>query len=131
MFFWIVYKFYKKYDFCIAFERFLVTSAITFFYFQAPIINAIAGMLDCSQIENEYYISNYPLEQCSNNSRYSEWKNAFFIPVIIFFVFILPAGPLYYMYNNKENIFNKDIIYKIGFLVNGYLPITFYWYSYF
>ena len=110
------------------FERFLITAAIIFFYFQAPVLNAIAGMLNCYPIENEKYITDYPLEQCTHNARYSEWRNILIIPAACFFVLILPAWPLYYMHKNKAMIFHKDVIYKIGFLLNGYSPKTFYWY---
>ena len=127
--FWFGYKFHKKLKFSVAVERFLITSAITFFYFQAPIINALAGMLNCSQIDNESYISDYPLEQCSHNARYSEWKKCLLLPAACFFVFILPIWPLYYMHKNKAMIFHKDVIYKIGFLLNGYSPNNFYWYN--
>ena len=126
--FWIICKFYKKMNFSLMIERFLATTTITFFYFQAPVINALAGILNCSRIENESYITDYLLEQCTNNARYSEWRNILIIPAACFFVFILPAWPLYYMHKNKKIIFNQEVIYKVGFLLNGYSPKTFYWY---
>ena len=125
--FWIAYKFYKKLDFCVMIENFLITAAITFFYFQAPVINALAGMLNCSEIENDSYMNEYLLEKCTNNPRYTFWKNRLVFPALGFFVLILPIWPLYYMRQNKQNLFNKDVIYKIGFLLNGYSPEAFYW----
>lgn len=129
--FWIAYKFFKKLDFSIVIERLLMTIAITFFYFQAPVINALAGLLDCIKIENEYYIADYPLEQCTNNMRYSNWRNILVFPTLSFFVIILPVCPLYYMYRNKHRIFSKEVIFKVGFLLNGYSPDTFFWYRHF
>ena len=128
MIFSIAYKFYKKYEFLFVFQRFLVTAAITFFYFQPQVINALAGMLNCSQIENETYITDYPLEPCTSNARYSEWRNFLVLPTAFIFVIVLPAWPLYYMHQNKHIIFHRDVIYKVGFLLNGYAPHTFYWY---
>ena len=64
--FWIAYKFYKNIGFSIIIKNFVVTAAITFFYFQAQVINTAAGILNCSKIENESYISEYLLERCSN-----------------------------------------------------------------
>ena len=126
--FWIAYKFYTRCHFSLIFDRILVTAAITFFYFQPQVINALAGLFNCSRIENESYINDYPLEQCTNNSTYSLWRNALVIPAVCFFLLILPAWPLYYMHKNKYRIFSKEVIYKIGFLLNGYSPHTFYWY---
>jgi len=127
MLFWIAYKMYKKCNYSIMAERFCVTTAITFFYFQPQVINALAAMFNCYQIENESYISNYPLEQCTNNERYSQWRNFVFFPAACFFVLLLPIGPLYYMSKNKERLFSKEVICKVGFLLNGYSPETFYW----
>jgi len=129
--FWIGYKVYKKIRFTIILERFLITSAITFFYIQAPIINSLAVMLNCTQIENESYITDYPLEQCTNNERYTAWRNVLIIPTACFFVLILPVYPIYYMHKKKEIIFSKEVIYKVGFLLNGYSPDKFYWYNFF
>ena len=57
-------------DFSVVLERLFLTSAITLFYFQAPVINALAELLNCSEIEKEFYMNEYPLEKCSNNPRY-------------------------------------------------------------
>jgi len=127
MFFWIAYKIYKKSEFSIILECFLITSTITFFYFQIPVINELAGMLNCYPIENESYITDYPLEPCTNNSRYSDWTNILVIPAACFFVLILPVWPIYYMHKNKNRIFSKEVIQKVGFLLNGYSPQSFYW----
>ena len=129
MLFWISYKFYKNCDGWIIFERFFITSSITFFYFQAPIINALAGMLNCLPLDNESYISDYLLEQCTNNTRYSHWRNFLVFPAAFFFVIILPIWPIYYMHKNKERIFSIEVTHKVGFLLNGYSPNSFYWYK--
>ena len=118
-------------EFSLMIERFLATTTITFFYFQAPVINALAGILNCSRIENESYITDYLLEQCTNNARYSEWRKILVLPTACFFVLILPAWSIYYMNKNKERIFNKEVICKVGFLLNGYSPQVFYWYIFF
>ena len=127
MIFWIAYKIFKNCEVSVIFERFLITAAITFFYFQAPVINSLAGVLNCTQIDGQSYITDDPLEQCSDNPRYTEWINELIIPSAFFFVLILPAWPLYYMHKNRDRIFSKDVIYKVGFLLNGYSPKSFYW----
>ena len=131
MLFWIGYKFYKKKSFLEIVEKFSVTSAITLLYFQPQVINASAGMLNCFQIEDEYYITDYPIEQCSNNARYQAWRNILIFPGIFVFLLVLPALAFYYIRKNKEAIFHQDVIYKIGFLLNGYSPEAYYWYFFF
>lgn len=125
--FWLIRGVIAKYGFSTVFEKFLVTMAITFFYFQAPVINALSGILDCTNINNNDYITNYLIEQCSGNPRYDEWRNYFVIPMFCFFALVLPICPFYYMHKNKERLFTKNLISKIGFLLNGYSKKTFFW----
>ena len=108
-------------------ERFIITTTICFFYFQSPIITQLSSLLDCTTIENESYLTNYLLEQCSNNQRYTDWRNHFVIPCFLFFTIVLSAIPLIYMQKNKEQLFSEEVVRKIGFLLNGYTINTFYW----
>ena len=80
--FWILYKFRSKQD---VFENFLITTSITFFYFQSSIINALADLLSCTKIENDFYLTNYLLENCGENSKYEHWRNILIIPTFCFF----------------------------------------------
>jgi len=108
-------------------EKLLITATITFFYFQSPIINDLSGLLNCTKIENESYLTDYLLEQCTGNQRYTEWRNYFVIPCFCFFTIILSSIPLIYMHKNKDILFNEIVLRKIGFLLNGYSIQTFYW----
>ena len=101
---------------------------MTFLYFQSPIVNVLSEILNCTEIENQFYISNYLLERCSDNPRYIKWRNYFVIPCFSFFTIIFSFVPLYYMYINKETLYSKALFRKIGFLLNGYSLERFYWY---
>ena len=82
--FWVAYKFYIKIDFLVVLEYFVITATITFYYFQSPVVNGIAGLLDCTTIENSSYITDYLLEKCTDNPRYYYWRNALVIPGFFF-----------------------------------------------
>lgn len=126
--FWLIYKFYTKSKFSRIFENFIITLNMTFLYFQSPIVNFLSEILNCTEIENQFYISNYLLERCSENPRYMKWRNYFVIPCFSFFTIIFSFAPLYYMYINKQTLYSKAVFRKIGFLLNGYSFERFYWY---
>ena len=125
--FWIFYKFYSKKRASIILESFLITASITFFFFQPSIINGLSDLLNCTKIENEYYISNYLIEKCANNTNYNKWQNLMIIPAFCFFAIILTMMPFIYMYKNRENLYRENILRKVGFLMNGYSRTSFYW----
>ena len=126
--FWIIYKAFQHLSYKEIFEKFLITSAITFFYFQPNIINSLAKVLDCSKIENEEFLTNFLNINCNTNEAYKIWKYGLFIPAFCFFSVILPLVPFCYMYRNKNRLYAEKIIYKIAFLLNGFSKNQFYWY---
>ena len=100
--FWIAYKlFSKKENLSKIIENFLITSLITFFFFQSSIIIALADLLNCTKIENDYYLSNYLLEKCEGNINYVRWTNFMIIPSFCFFSLILTIMPFIYMFRNR------------------------------
>ena len=127
-FFWILYKSYSKQKFFVILENFLVTLSITFFFFQSSIINALADLLNCTKIENVFYLTNYLLEKCAGNSNYDKLFNILIIPSFCIFCIILPLVPFVYMFKNRTNLYTDKILCKVGFLLNGYSPQFYYWY---
>ena len=125
--FFLVKKFRKKTKFSAMLEDFLITGAIILFYFQAPVINGLAGMLNCSHLDHESYMTDYPLEACSNNARYYDWNIQLILPAACFFVLIFPICLIYYLHKNRDIVFSKVVIYKVGFLMNGYSSDHYYW----
>ena len=125
--FWIFYKIYSKKKIFVIFESFLITISISFFFFQSSVLNSVANLLSCTKIENNFYLTNYLLEKCSENPKYEQWRNLVMIPAFSFFSFILTIFPFIYMFKNRRNLYTYNILRKIGFLLNGYSPHYFYW----
>ena len=125
--FWIFYKILYKITFLLMFERFSITVAIIFIFFLSPICNILANFFNCTQIYDNFYITNYLLERCNNNPRYDFWANFLIIPSFCFFIVFYPLILFSYMYRNRNILFTENVIYKIGFLLNGYCINTFYW----
>jgi len=128
MIFWILYKFYWKINFAILYEEMFISMTITFVFFQSTIIHALADLMSCTSIENEKYIQNYLLEQCTNNPRYNVWQNFMIIPSFCFYCIILSLVPFVYMCKYRNRLFEWNILSKIGFLLHGYSSKKFYWY---
>ncbi len=126
--FWIIYKFFHRLSYKEILEKILITSAITFFYFQPNIINALAKVFDCSSIENEEFLTEYLNINCRTNEAYQIWKYSLFLPAFCFFTIILPLVPFCYMYRNRNQLYEEKIIYKVAFLLNGFSKDKFYWY---
>ena len=125
--FWMLYKFYSKQNIFRIFESFSITIIITFFYFQSPVINALADLLSCTKIETNFYLTNYLLEKCTNNQNYENWLFFVIIPFFCFFSLILPLVPLLYMFKYKSYLYTEKKLLKVGFLLNGYSPQYYYW----
>ena len=125
-FFWIGYKLLSTKK-RIIFESFLISTSITFFYFQSTVLNSLANLLSCTKIENTYYLTNYLLVKCDGNADYGFWRNFVIIPLFTFFSIILTSLPFIYMFNNRKNLYNDNVLRKVGFLLNGYSKQYFYW----
>ena len=126
--FWIFYKYKSKRDLFEIFENFFITATITFYFFQSAVFNALLNLLNCVKIENNYYLGNYLLEQCSGNPNYEKFRNFIFIPTFSFFLFLFSLLPFYYMFKNRTKLYTDKILRKVGFLLNGYSRRYYYWY---
>ena len=126
--FWIFYKFNSKRKLVDIFESFSITTTISFFFFQSAVINGLADLLNCIQIDNNYYLGNYLLEQCSGNPNYEKFRNFMIIPAFCFFILLFTLAPFYYMFKNKNKLYSDKILRKVGFLLNGYSRSYYYWY---
>ena len=127
MAFWLIYKFYHKVGFFYVLERFFITSGMIMVFFISPIINILSDFLNCTQIYENYYITNFLIEKCNDNSKYTFVRNVFVIPSLFFFAFIFPFFFFVYMFKNRQNLYNYKIMAKVSFWMNGYSIKTFYW----
>ena len=127
MIFWFCFMMFYKITFKKVIKKFLITLAIETNLFLSAIINALANFVNCSEIDNEFYITNYLAEKCSNNYRYSLWRNALIIPSFIVFAVILPLLAFNFMFKNRQKLLSKNIIQYVGFLLSGFEIKKFYW----
>lgn len=125
--FWLIYFKLKKIGKKQLLERYLITSAISYYYFQPSIISNLSEALDCTKIGKYSYITNYLIEQCTDNNRYSNWMFSAILPSFIIYAFVLPAITFSYMWKHKNNLYDTNIIYKIGYMLNGLCKDKFYW----
>ena len=127
--FWMIYKFFSKQDIFVILESFLVTVSITLFFFQSSVINSLADLLNCTKIENTFYLTNYLLEKCEGNINYEKWRNLLIIPTFCIFCLFLTLVPFIFMFKNRNKLYTDSILRKVGFLLNGYSPQFYYWYN--
>ena len=126
--FWLIYK--LKYHLSLwkhIIDHFLLTFSIIITYFLPSIMNALAQFINCTRLYDEEYITNNLIEKCTNNPRYDLWRFFLIIPSFIFFGAILPLIAFLYAYNNRTRLFDRKVVKKISFLLNGYSEKTFYW----
>lgn len=88
-------------------------------------------MLKCDSFQTqsdikEYYIHSYLSTKCYSDYYY-KWLSVSIIPWFIFYAVLLPLVAAIFMIINRQNIYAKDIIVYVGFLVNGYKGENNYW----
>lgn len=128
--FWGCYSLYYKKDWSYMFERFFITSILVIIFFMPTIINTCAQFLNCTEIDGDHYITNYLNESCTSN-KYLTWNYALILPGFLFFFVIFPGMILIYMIKNKNHLFSKNVLYKVGYMIKGYKSERFYWYIFF
>ena len=126
--YWLRLCIFGKIQLKYAFDRLFITILITLTYFISPIINALADYVNCTEINNNLYITNYLLIQCNNNHTYFIWGILLVFPSFLIYGVGLPLTAYFYMMKNRNQLFKQSIIEKINFLLNGYSTQTFYWY---
>ena len=125
--FWIIYKFYIKVSFRVIFQNFLVSVSIVLFYFMSNIFTTTVEFLNCTEIDGNYYISNFLIEKCNDNERYSFWKYNVIWPAFLIFTILFPLILFVYMFRHRKNLFDERVRVNVAFLLNGYSAETFYW----
>ena len=99
---------------------------ISIFTFQSSVITSIVTLFDCQSIQSNLYIREYLLENC-DSSRYMDFYHYLALPVFIVFAIGLPLGVFIYMFANRKEIYSKEVMNRIGFLINGYKTNYYYW----
>ena len=99
---------------------------ISIFTFQSSVITALVTVFDCQDIQSKSYIREYLLESC-NDDRYLTFYYFLALPVFLVFAIFLPLGLFLYMFYKRRNICSKEVMNRIGFLINGYKTSYYYW----
>ena len=120
----------RKKSFSHVIERFMISCGMSMQFFLSPIINSLSDFLNCTELNGNSYMTNFLIERCNNNEKYFLWKYCFVIPCFSIFAILIPIITSIYMRKNRDKLFDKSMIYKIGYLLNGYSPDSFYWYPY-
>ena len=128
--FWLTLKILHQLTILQAFQSYMLCFSIIISFFLSSIINSLAEFENCTNLYEETYIKHYLLEKCTNNPNYTLWRNVLIIPSFIFFCILIPFFAFHYVYKNRKRLFQKEVIQKFGFLLNGHSSKTFYW-SYF
>ena len=124
--FWIFRKHSKKLVFRPVLEKIFLTGVMTLFFFQCPLITSLTEIMNCVDIGENSFIQSFLIEKC-NGSTYHFWQNYIILPFFCFYTIFLPLLALIYMIYNKKNLYEDNVIIKIGFLLNGYNEEQFYW----
>lgn len=126
--FWIAYAFKHKMKFSKMVSNFLTTFSILILFFLPSILNTITDFINCTNLNGEEYVSNFPMVKCSNNPEYLKWRNYLILPSFLFFCVFLPFLAFVYAYKNKESLHEERVMQNIGFLFKGYEDKYYYWY---
>ncbi len=127
LFFWLIHKILRKISIQFMKERFFLTSALVYYYFQPSITNALSDFLNCTKVGENYYLSNYLNEECTNNNRYLMWVLFLVLPSFVIYAIIFPGLAFFYMFLKRNKLYEGDVIYKVGFMLNGFAKEKFYW----
>lgn len=96
-------------------------------FFLSSIIGTVADFFNCTQLYDDFFLTNFLLEKCNDNPKYEFWKINLIFPTFLIFIVAFPLLLFFYMYRNRNRLFDSDVVYKIGFLLNGYSEKSYYW----
>lgn len=125
--FWIAYALKRKMNFFKMLSSFLTTFSILILFFLPAILNTITDFINCTDLNGEEYVTNFPMVKCSNNLEYQKWRNYLIFPSFFFFCVFLPFLAFIYAYRNKESLHEESVMQNIGFLLKGYDDKYYYW----
>lgn len=125
--FWIIRRCLKNHSLQFILERIFITGTMTLFFFQCPLITSLTQIMNCVDIGGNSYVSNFLVERCDSPT-YNFWRIFITIPFFCFYTVFLPLLAFSYMLYHRNNLYEENIIYKIGYLLNGFREEYFVWY---
>jgi len=125
--FWLIAAVIYRLSLNEALKNFAQTQIITITFLLSSIINTLADFVNCTTLNKEDFNVSYLSIQCTNNSNYLFWRNFLIFPSFLFYVILLPMTAFVYMFKNRMNLFDVNIVAKISFLLQGYKRESYYW----
>ncbi|EAR87179.2 transmembrane protein, putative (macronuclear) [Tetrahymena thermophila SB210] len=110
------------------FPWYILTTAIMFLiiYIQPDLVAQIVALLSCRQVgDTNYILSNVSFVCYSREHQF--YILALIIPMLLFWVFIIPAILFFLLRRNKDKLEFSEIKLKYGFLYKEYQNYSFYW----
>ncbi|EAR87180.2 transmembrane protein, putative (macronuclear) [Tetrahymena thermophila SB210] len=112
----------------IRFPWYILTTAIMFLiiYIQPDLVAQIIALLSCRQVgDTNYILSNVSFVCYSREHQF--YILALIIPMLLLWVFIIPAIFFFLLRRNKDKLESSEIKLKYGFLYKEYQNYAFYW----
>lgn len=107
-------------------RKLTISLTLSVFTLHSNIVNSLLELSDCELIYEETYLRSYLIENCESE-RYKNWFYYFVLPNFMIYGFFIPLFAFIFLLKNRSLVLDKDIIEKIGFLVNGYKTKKYYW----
>jgi len=111
-------------------SRLLIAFSIIVCSLQSPIFSSFFEILLCDNFQSNdqsfSYIHTQLSERCYTSS-YFIWVFYFIIPAFFFYGILLPSISYIYIFYHRENLYETDVLNRIGFLINGYKKEKYFW----
>ena len=112
-------------------SRITIVFSIIVCSMQSQIFSSFFEILSCDGFQSDdssysYYIHSDSSEKCYTSSYYS-WVISFIIPAFGFYGILLPLMAFIYIFINRKNLYETQVLNRVGFLLNGYKKDKFYW----
>lgn len=109
-----------------SFNKFVASLVVSMFFVHPIIINSMAKIFSCFQIDDEYYMIADMKLNCFNSDHYFY---IFYIVVPTFLIWgvLFPSFCCFRIYKRRKELKSHHTLFKYGFLYNGYQSNVFYW----
>ena len=118
----------SKNDKNIAKNKVILTLCVALYSFQPTILSILVQMSMCESFNFGSYLKVYLLESC-DSTLYLSFYYDLVLPLLIIFSIFLPGFLAIYISIKKYRgqLFHKEVMQKIGFIITGYKKQNFYW----
>lgn len=108
------------------FDKFVASLVVSMFFVHPIIINSMAKIFSCFQIDNDYYMVADMKLNCFNSDHHF-YILAIVVPTFLIWGVLFPSFCCYRIYKKRKVLKTHHTLLKYGFLYNGYQSNVFYW----